>query len=659
MSETASFRLATDWIPTGRSFGLLRFTLTNLSSSGISNFQLAFTSLFPLIVENRQLHGARLHEQFSNYQLITPPEGLILAPGANWSFSAELGYELHHYTLAVKSAYIVLENGAAVPVLSTPTTRNGENGTPRLEVPPSSKLPRGVPPLGVVPFPLAVRVTGARERANALYLIEGDAESEPAFHIAAELGERLFPSEPGLFAQAGDIACVARRTTGTEESGYRIEFTHDAVTLHASGQTGFFYGFITLGQILRASRLDPAHFIFPLIGEISDAPRFQWRAMLFDVARQVFHLQELSWLLDYLAWHKLNRFHLHLSDDEGWRLDIPGYPQLAQRSGQRGHGLTIPPLLGSSAAPYGIFYSSSSIIELIRRAERLMITVVPEIEMPGHSYSVLQALPELRDPDDKGTHRNVLNPAIPGTYDYIEAVITEVSRLFPSPWVHVGADEVPADAWAESPAAVRFMRECGFDQQDQLQSYFLRRVQDIVRAHGRCTGAWEEAALGGGLEPGDCYLVGWRQAASGLALAKQGYNVVLSPSEAYYLDMAQTDDWWDPGMDWAGSVSPERCYAFDPAVDWPAQLRTRLWGVQACLWSENLHDRKIFARLITPRLAAVAETAWTASANKNFGRFSALYALVPRCPFSGKTPDLAISSTTAVFGAAKPGARPQ
>jgi hexosaminidase len=249
--------------------------------------------------------------------------------------------------------------------------------------------------------------------------------------------------------------------------------------------------------------------------------------------------------------------------------------------------------------------------------------------MPGHSHSTLEALPELRDPADLGIDRNFLNPAVSATYDYVQAVVAELARLFPSPWIHIGGDEVPVDAWTGSPLAKRFMQDAAWRDPYQLQSFFLRRVQQIARANGRYIGAWEEAALGGGIEASDAYLVGWRKVENGLHLAQLGYNIVLAPAQAYYLDMAQCDDWWDPGMDWAGTVPAEQCYRYDPGGDWPNEVKPRLWGVQACLWSENLHERRIFARLTIPRLAAIAESAWSASANKSPERFAAMYHLLP------------------------------
>jgi hexosaminidase len=273
-------------------------------------------------------------------------------------------------------------------------------------------------------------------------------------------------------------------------------------------------------------------------------------------------------------------------------------------------------------------------LQLTGLAEQLFITIVPEIDIPGHSYSTLQSIPQLRDPSETGSYRsiqnspkNVLNPAVRKTYDFLQAVFDEVARLFPSLWIHVGGDEVSVDAWLDSPLARALMLEHGWHDFRFVQSYFLRRVQEMIRGLGRRTGAWEEAALGDGIDARDSYLVAWQRSASGIALAKQGYDVVLAPGDAYYLDMAQSDDWWEPGASWAGTVSLERCYTYDPGGDWPEEMKARLLGVQACVWTENLHDRRLFDPLVFPRLWAVAESAWTPSAGKDLSRFRALHTL--------------------------------
>jgi hexosaminidase len=163
----------------------------------------------------------------------------------------------------------------------------------------------------------------------------------------------------------------------------------------------------------------------------------------------------------------------------------------------------------------------------------------------------------------------------------------------------------------------------------ELQSYFLKRIQSLLEKYGKQTGAWEEAALGGGVNTERSYLVAWKKSESGRDLALAGYDVVLAPAEYAYFDMAQSDEWWEPGASWAGTVSVETCYAFDPAHDWPAAVQGKLMGVQSCLWSENLADRTLFDHLVYPRLSAIAETAWSRRDDKDFGRFMAIQTLMP------------------------------
>ena len=630
---TASLRLYSNWAPTNDETGSLTLLLNNLSDRPLANFRLAFTSHVRL--HHDGLSGARLLEQISGYHVIAPPAGFVLSPGAAWSVTAHrLNYAPRHYGAGVRSAYL-LADGAIIPVDAMPTSRGRETGLPRLEALPSPKLPRGALPVSVLPFPRRIDIRGRRETSGALYLAEATGEARSAFASAAALAKRLFPPGPPLFGDADGIACLAWHADMPEE-GYRIEFGPSAVTLLAASRKGFFYGFVTLGQILRAARNQPGEFSFPATGEIVDAPRFAWRGMLLDVARHVYRVDDLLQILDHLAWRKLNRFHLHLSDDEGWRLDIPGYPQLAEVAARRAHGRAIPPLLGSPPEPYGIVYSPTDIAQLTGRAEQLSVIIVPEIDIPGHSYAVLQAIPELRDPLEIGVYRsfhgfpnNALNPAVPKTYDFLQTVFHELARLFPSPWIHIGGDEVPADAWLGSPLAKAVMQEHGWNDVVQLQSYFLRRAQEMLRGLGRRTGAWEEAALGGGIDARNCYLVAWQRPASGIMLAEQGYDAVLAPASACYLNMAQSEDWWDPGASWGDTVSLERCYAYDPGHGWPKELEARLLGVQACLWSERLNDRRLFDRMSFPRLSGIAESAWTPSARKEIGRFRALLAHMP------------------------------
>lgn len=630
-----AFRLDSDWNPDAVQPGRLQLILTNTGSEPVSGFTLEVTSLFR-IRPGSQIEGARLLDQLSNYHLLAPIDNFVLAPGASWVITAtEISHTLRHYTYGPKSALVTLKDGKSVTPVITPLTLRGEKGEPIIVHPARRDLPAGAAPVSVIPHPAHVEVSGDRGADAALSLGDAPAAARAAFDAVSSLAERLFPGE-ALFGSAGmRVDCI--EDGAIPDSGYRIEFDADAVTLAARGADGFRYGFITLGQILRGARLHGEDFVFPASGTISDTPRFGWRGAHLDVARQAYAVAEIKKFLDTMAWNKLNRFHIHLNDDEGWRLDIPDYPQLAEKAAFRGPGEILPPLLGSPFARFGVVYRAEDVNEFVGHALDLGIETVPEIDIPGHCHCVLQALPQLRDPGENGIYRsiqyfpnNALNPAIAETYVFIEAVITTLVQLFPSKWVHIGGDEVAEKAWSGSPVARAVEQEKGLQGAMVLQSYFLKRIQDMLNQHGKVTGAWEEAALGGGIDAGQSYLVAWKNSEAGQDLALKGYDVVLAPAQHAYFDMAQSTDWWEPGASWAGTVTLEDCYGFAPGGDWSQEIQAKLLGIQSCLWGENLGDRKLFDHLVYPRMSAVAETAWTLPERKDFSRFMAIQTLMPK-----------------------------
>ena len=634
-------RLESDFAPTLSSPDALTLRLQNGSAAPLAGFKLAVNGMF-LIDADAGLVGGKLVEQLSYHHVIAPPEGFILASGATWTVTARridtdpTTKVPCHYTYGPRSAYLILADGTAQPVDVVPMTRGGVAGAPARTQPPVTALPAGEAPIAVIPHPRSVRIAGARDAAAPLALVEGPGDARLAFNAVSDLAARLFGGAQPLFADAG-TRCVARIEPMGDEA-YRMFFSADAITVLAAGRTGFFYAFVTLGQMLRGARQRSSQFVLPLTGEIVDAPRFDWRGTLFDLSRHVFQIDALHRAVDILAWHKLSHLHLHLTDDEGWRLEIPSYPELAEIAGWRGHGLALPPLFGSPPERHGAVYSRADITGLVEHAASLAIVVVPEIDVPGHSYATLCALPRLRDPGETGAYHdvhhysnNALNPAVEATYTFLESVFGTVADLFPSPLIHVGGDEVAKGAWLASPLARSLMQTHGWTETAQLQSHFLQRVQTIVTALGRKTGAWEEAAQGGGIDAAGSCLFAWVKPESGLALAKAGYDVILMPGSCYYLDMAQSADWWEPGAAWAGTVPLDVTYNYDPGGDWSADLLPHLKGIEAALWGEPLgQEAGLIEYLLFPRLSAVAEAAWTPADRKNLTRFLAIQDLIPR-----------------------------
>lgn len=637
MTSRYAFRLATAWHPAKDDEPLAYLlTLTNLSDEPIRDFRLCVSGP-GRIDPAASVEGATLTARLSNHSEFAPPVDFVLQPKTSWTITARgLSYPLRHWTDGGTTAYLVLADGTTAPVAITPTRAIGDNaplkrGAEIYPVPVSVDVP-----LSIVPWPQAVSISGRRCVPLGLALLPRDDEAERAADTFETLVQSLFPVEGIVRSQAeGGLPVTLRVAEGFKAEAYAIRFG-DQTEVTAGSRSGLLYGLITLGQILRGARLHPETFVFPLEGEIRDEPTMRWRGTHLDVARQFYGSAEISQFLNILAWNKLNRFHWHLSDDEAWRVEIDAYPELVSIGAWRGHGLPIPPLLGSGPEAMGGYYTKAAIREIIRLADDLGIDVVPEIDMPGHCYSVLQSLPWLRDPQETGEYfsiqgfpNNCLNPSREETYQFVETILDELLELFPSKTIHVGADEVPADAWTGSPQAKARLAQLGSDNAAVLQADFLKRVQASLTKRGRITGAWEEAAHGGGIDKNHCYLNGWHTVEISAKLATEGYDIVVCPGPVYYLDMANSPDWSEPGAGWAGWSEPEKLYNFDPVEGWSTSQKERFLGVQTCIWSEPMTDRAVFDRLVFPRISALAETGWTRPEAKSWSRFKALAGLMP------------------------------
>ena len=630
------FVLRSIWTPDpdGKT-GSYQLILANHSKTAIEGFALGFSGP-ARINEAAEIRNGRMVTQLSNYAELAPPAGFVLAPGGEWTVDiGKLDYPLRHWTDGATTGFVILGDGKAVPAITHATERPGSapyrRGTMRFDGDP------GVP-LSIIPWPNAVEIAGRRSAPDGLDVAAGaSADANAAKAAFRELTELLFPGE-GLLrpAHEGGLPVMLDADEGLGAEAYRVIFSSRGAKIVAGTESGFLYGLITLGQMLRGARIERQRFGFPVAGTIEDKPAMGFRGTHLDVARRFYGTAEISRFLAILAWNKLNRFHWHLSDDEAWRVEIDAYPRLVEIGAWRGHGLPLPPLLGSGPERSGGFYSKDDIRHLVALAARFGIEVIPEIDVPGHCYAMLEALPELKDAGENGQYHsiqsfanNCLNPAIEAVYPALETIFGEMVELFPSRYFHVGADEVPAAAWVTSAAANAMRAKLGVTGVAPLQAAFLKRVQAFLSSKGKITGAWEEAAHGGGIEKSQCYLVGWVNVEGSQKLAAEGYEVVVAPGQAFYLDMANGIEWHEPGAGWAGWSSPKTTYAFDPVAGWSDAEKAKFLGVQACIWSEPMTERAVFDRLVFPRLSAIAETGWTELRNKSFSRFSTLSELMP------------------------------
>lgn len=619
-------------------FGAYDITLTNIGTETVSNFTLGFSGPAG-IGRGASLVGGTIVDQLASWCEIAPPRDFALAPGASWTVSVpELKeFPLRHWTDGVVTA-AVIHADRSLSIVGVTSTRSRANDRPLRKGVPVAEVPVPAPaPFAITPWPNGMAATGRRSAPDGFALLAQTPVAEAAASAFGELAATLFPGE-GLVrpAHEGGYPVTLIEEPGHGAEAYSIGFSAHAASVSASSQTGLLYGLVTLAQMARGARRHPQSFSFPDGGTITDAPAFEWRGAHLDVARQFYASAEVEQFLAIMAWSKLNRFHWHLSEDEAWRIEIEAYPELTARGAFRGYGLPIPPLFGSSIHPSGGYYDKATVRALVARGAQWGIEVFPEIDVPGHSYALLAALPQLKDPGENGLYHSVqsypnncINPAVEAVYPVLETILGELCDLFPSRYFHLGADEVPEEAWMSSPKAQALLAQLGGSGPHELQAYFLQKLQAFLSARGKITGAWEEAAHGGGIDKSQSYLVGWRAVESNQKLAAAGYDVVVSPGQAYYLDMAYSADFDEPGAGWAGHSTPENTYGFVPDAGWSAAEKAHLKGVQACIWSEPMTDHAVFDRLVFPRLSAIAETGWTASANKSWPRFAAAAGLMP------------------------------
>lgn len=636
--QPASYHLEHTWSPEGGPNGRLTFTLINLSDAPLTGFSIVYTSL-TRVIDTKACENAVFLRRNANFHEFAPPAGLSVAPGDSWTFSVSgLHRVAKHCTDGAKSAYLTLADGSHVDISISDLLLEG-----RVSEPPPVLLPEGKldQPFAIQPWPAAIDVKPGEDFPVALFAAEGtDGASRKAVATAQALFQRLFPVNHAPFSlitvpQGRALRFVERSALAKE--AYELAFSSSEIVLAYSTDAGRLYGLTTLAQLLDGARREPGKFRFPVAGTISDQPRYGWRGCHLDVSRQFTPKDDVKRLIDILAWLKLNIFHWHLTDDEAWRLEIKAYPALTSTGVLRGPDEPLLPQLGNGAEPVGGFYSQDDIREIVAHALALGVEVVPEIDIPGHSTAALAALPDLTDGQEapesyhsvQGFPNNALNPAIELTYEFLGKVFDEMVELFPSEYLHIGGDEVANGSWLASPMARKLMEQEGISGTFALQSFFLKRVKAMLTERGRKLSGWNEVAHGGGVGTEGTLLMAWEKPEVGIELAREGYDVVMTPGQAYYLDMVQAEAWQEPGASWAGTVPPVHTYAYEAEGDFPDDLKDRLKGVQACIWQENFLSRAYFNRLVFPRLPAIAEASWTPKAGKDWQRFAAIVPLSP------------------------------
>ena len=509
----------------------------------------------------------------------------------------------------------------------------------------------------IIPKPVSLEVSRGKFLITPNTKISGtsDLENEGKY-LASLLSYVTKNNIPFETKGSGDIELKIDNTI-KEEEGYLLSVTYNKILISGKTSKGVFYGIQTLRQLLPASiesaKSTVANITIPAV-TIKDNPRFVYRGMHLDVTRHMFPVSFIKEYIDLIALHKMNTLHWHLTDDQGWRIEIKKYPKLTTIGSKR-YG-TILGLLnkedGNDETEYGGYYTQEEVKEVVKYAAERHITVIPEIELPGHASAAIAAYPFLscfpeeptvvtnnkgskagKEAQAKGNIKivqetwgvfdDVFCAGNEKTFKFFEDVLTEIIPLFPSNYIHVGGDECPKSNWKRCPACQKRMKDNNLANEHELQSYFIQRIEKYLNTKGKKIIGWDEI-LEGGLAP-NATVMSWRGEKGGIEAAKQHHNVIMTPGTHCYLDKYQVDkesQSKEPLGMGGGFISVEKVYGYDPTPDVLSDDEKKyILGAQGNVWTEYIGSAKHIEYMILPRMTALSEVVWTQKENKNWEDF--------------------------------------
>ena len=505
-------------------------------------------------------------------------------------------------------------------------------------------------PLSLIPAPASVELTAGRFNLPSTILVEAPnlpelthALDELKTRLSAPTGYTVTITHESTPAATIRLLLTKPREESLGDEGYTLTTTTTGVAIKANGAAGMFYGLQTFYQLLPAAiesktRVDNITWSAPC-AKIADHPRFGWRGLMFDVARHFFTKQQVKDFIDEMVQYKFNLLHLHLTDDEGWRIEIKSLPKLTQvgawnvrREGTFG---TFDPPAPDEKKDYGGFYTQDDIRELVQYARDRFVNILPEVDIPGHSLAAITSYPELSCTAGAENYRvrsgekimnwyrggfsalfdNTLCPANEKVYPFLDKVFTEIAALFPFTYIHVGGDECAKNFWEQSSAVKDLMQKEKLKTMEEVQSYFEKRVEKIVESKGKKVIGWDEI-LEGGLAP-NAAVMSWRGVAGGIAAARLHHSVVMSPTTYVYLDYMQGDAAIEPPV--YATLRLNTVYSYEPVPD--SVDPKYIIGGQANLWDEQVYNVRHRQYMVWPRSLAVAEDFWSPKDKKDWNNF--------------------------------------
>ncbi|HAS8560244.1 TPA: beta-hexosaminidase [Vibrio vulnificus] len=595
-------------------------TLHNLSDQDLPNWSLTFA--FTRFIQPGSISHGTLTQIGSFCQLT--PDSLVLP--ANHHFYCEftvLTNPFRFYSDGLNEAFVeyhhegeqVRSNVDVTPIVLASPYRERETIAPTLAsayslLPKANALHVDAGHFSLTPSS-AITCQSALADSAVTWLMDEMARLHQFKLATSEAGEIVYRSNPTL-----------------DEGAYQLKISQEQVRVEAGSSSGFVHATASLLQLLDYNSLTQEAQL--ACCSISDSPRFRYRGMMLDCSRHFHSVEQVKRLINLLAHYKFNTFHWHLTDDEGWRVEIKAFPALTEIGAWRGVDEAIEPQYTHISQRYGGFYSQEEIKEVVAYAAQRSIMVIPEIDVPGHCRAAIKSLPEmLVEAEDDTVYRsiqnysdNVLNPGLSTTYQFLDGVLEEIAQLFPAPYVHIGADEVPHGVWSNSPSCQALMKQHGYQDYKELQGHLLRHAEQKLRSLGKRMLGWEEAQHGDKVSK-DTVIYSWLSEEAAVNCARQGFDVVLQPAQTTYLDMTQDYAPEEPGVDWANPLPLEKAYNYEPLANIPADdpIHKRIWGIQTALWCEIINNPERMDYMVFPRIIALAEACWTQKEHRDWNDF--------------------------------------
>lgn len=482
-----------------------------------------------------------------------------------------------------------------------------------------------IPDVRIIPEPAKMSIEPAMVKFPSARKVYISSKDSFLYLTASYLCDKLNNSGIG-FGGNNPGHCIfleiARLESSANPEAYTLTTSKRGIIIRGNSARGVFYGIQTLLQLRppevysSAGLRSKKGIKIPQV-DIQDEPRYAWRGMHLDVGRHFYSVEFIKKYIDMLAMHKMNVFHWHLTEDQGWRIEIKKYPKLTGIGSIRKN---------TDGTTYGGFYTQEQIKEVVAYAASRFVDVMPEIEMPGHSVAALAAYPELSCTGGPfevrtawGVSDDVYCAGKEATFAFVQDVLTEVIALFPFKYLHIGGDECPKDRWSKCPDCQKLMKAEGLKDEMQLQSYFIRRIEKFLIANNRSLVGWDEI-LEGGLAP-EATVMSWRGVAGGIEAARQGHDVIMSPNSHCYFDHYQGDPKFEPKA-FGGYLTLEKVYSYEPTPEeLNAQEAKHILGAQANLWTEYISTEKQVEYMALPRMSALAEVVWTPKALRDYEKF--------------------------------------